>query len=159
MSRRSLFLDRDGVLNADTGYVHRASDFVVLPGVYDALRRALALDYDLVVVTNQSGIGRALFTAAEYAALEAHMVQLFAREGITFAGIYHCAHHPAAGCACRKPAPGMILRAAHDHGIDLSRSIMVGDKPSDAAAARAAGIGRVELVAPGRGLSEIVAGL
>jgi D-glycero-D-manno-heptose 1,7-bisphosphate phosphatase len=155
--RRALFLDRDGVLNVDHGYISRPEQFEVIDGVFDALRHAQALGYVLVVVTNQSGIARGYFTAAHYRALEDHMRTVFSAEGITFAGIYHCPHHPegsvaalAVACDCRKPGPGMILQAAREHDIDLDASIMVGDKQSDIAAARAAGIGRAYLLDPPR---------
>jgi len=159
MSRPALFLDRDGVLNADHGYVSTPEEFEPLAGVFDALRLAAERGYALIVVTNQSGIGRGYFTQADYDLLEAHIRRLFAAEAIMLTGIYHCPHHPDAGCDCRKPRPGMILRAAREHGIDLQRSIMVGDKPSDAQAARSAGVAAIELVTPERGLRDIVAGL
>lgn len=153
--RRALFLDRDGVLNVDHGYISRPEQFEVIDGVFDALRHAQVLGYLLVVVTNQSGIARGYFAAADYWVLEDHMRTVFSAEGITFAGIYHCPHYPkgsvpalAVACDCRKPEPGMILRAAREHNIDLNASIMVGDKQSDIAAARAAGIGRAYLVDP-----------
>lgn len=155
--RRALFLDRDGVLNVDHGYISRSEQFEVVDGVFGALRRAQALGYLLVVVTNQSGIARGYFTVSDYRALEDHMRTVFSVEGITFAGIYHCPHHPegsipalAVACDCRKPEPGMILQAARDHEIDLAASIMVGDKQSDIAAAQAAGVGHAYLVDPPR---------
>lgn len=153
--RPALFLDRDGVINVDHHYVWRPSEFDVFPGVFEALRRAQALGYALIVVTNQSGIARGYFTPDAYGALEQHMRTVFAAEGVTFTDIYHCPHHPSGSvpeyartCDCRKPAPGMILRAAREHGIDLAASIMVGDKDSDLAAARAAGVGEAYLVKP-----------
>lgn len=151
--RRALFLDRDGVINADHGYISGSDRFDVIEGVFDALRRAQELGYLLVVVTNQSGIARGYFTDDDYRRIEHHMREVFLAEGITFDAIYHCPHHPdgiipalAVRCDCRKPEPGMILRAARDHNIDLAASIMVGDKDSDIAAARAAGVGRAYLV-------------
>lgn len=151
--RRALFLDRDGVLNVDHGYVFRPADFEVIDGVFDALRRAQERDYALIVVTNQSGIARGLFSSADYQRLEGHMRRIFSAEGVDFTAIYHCPHHPdgqvaefACQCTCRKPQPGMILRAAQEHAIDLSRSIMVGDKESDAQAAGAAGICEFHMV-------------
>lgn len=147
--RRALFLDRDGVINVDYGYIGRIEDFVVIDGVFDALRAASDWGYSLIVVTNQSGIARGYFTLAEYLALEAHMRAIFVNEGIDFTGIYYCPHHPegkvaefAMTCECRKPLPGMLLRAAEAHAIDLAGSLLVGDKDSDIAAAHAAGIGQ-----------------
>jgi D-glycero-D-manno-heptose 1,7-bisphosphate phosphatase len=159
MSRPALFLDRDGVLNVDSGYVSDPAEFTPVPGVFDALRLATARGYALIVVTNQSGIGRAYFTQADYDALETHMRALFAKEGVIFTAIYHCPHHPDAGCDCRKPRPGMILRGAREHDIDLARSVMIGDKRSDADAGRAAGVGQIELVTDDRMIGTIVAEL
>lgn len=156
MKRRALFLDRDGVINVDHGYVARAQDFEPVEGVFDALRAAAAKGYLLVVVTNQSGIGRGYFSQEDYDRLEGHMRQLFASEGIDLAGIYHCPHDPAAACQCRKPEPGMLLRAAREHEIDLAQSVMVGDKLTDVAAGQAAGVGRAELVGPQRTLTDLV---
>lgn len=146
--RRALFLDRDGVLNVDHGYIARPADFDIMPGIEPLLRAARDKNYLLIVVTNQSGIARGYYSAADYAALEAHMVATFADLGIAFDGIYHCPHHAegivpdlSIACSCRKPQPGMILQAARDYDIDLAGSILVGDKDSDIGAARAAGVG------------------
>jgi D-glycero-D-manno-heptose 1,7-bisphosphate phosphatase len=155
--RRALFLDRDGVINVDHGYISGPDQFDVIDGVFDALRQAQKLGYLLVVITNQSGIARGYFTDDDYQRTEDHMRAIFLAEGIRLDAIYHCPHHPdgvipalAVSCDCRKPEPGMILRAARDHDIDLAASIMVGDKDSDIAAAGAAGVGRSYLVAPPR---------
>lgn len=151
--QRALFLDRDGVLNIDHGYIGSIERFDLIPGVAEALGRALALGYRLIVVTNQSGIARGYFTAEDYARVERHMIATFAAKGVRFTGIYHCPHHPdgtqpafAARCECRKPLPGMIVRACADHRIDPGRSIMVGDRPSDLAAGDAAGVGNGFLI-------------
>jgi D-glycero-D-manno-heptose 1,7-bisphosphate phosphatase len=162
--RRALFLDRDGVINVDHGYVWQPERFEVLPGVFGALRAAQTLGYALIVITNQSGIARGYFNEEDYARLEAHMRSIFASEGVAFDGIYHCPHYSldadgAPLCACRKPQPGMILRAAADYAIDLAQSILVGDKASDLAAASAAGVGRAYRVgeaADGRSLADVV---
>ncbi|MBK1613521.1 D-glycero-beta-D-manno-heptose-1,7-bisphosphate 7-phosphatase [Rubrivivax gelatinosus] len=154
MSARAVFLDRDGVVNVDHGYVGRWQDFEFAPGAVDAMRRLQEAGWLLVVVTNQSGIARGYYTEADYQALTARMKAELAAAGAPLAGVYHCPHHPqgsvaayAQDCDCRKPAPGLILRAAAELGLTLADSVLVGDKASDAQAARAAGVGRVVLVA------------
>ena len=149
----AVFLDRDGVLNEDRGYVHRWEDFAFLPGVIDALRRLQQKGYLLVVITNQSAVARGLCAEADVLALHERMRAFLHGQGIELAGIYYCPHHPQGSvarytraCACRKPEPGMILRAAREHGIDLSRSLLVGDKLSDLEAGRAAGLPSLYLV-------------
>ena len=149
----AVFLDRDGVLNEDRGYVHRWEDFSFLPGAIDALRRLQQKGYLLVVITNQSAVARGLCSEADVLALHERMCAFLREQGIELAGIYYCPHHPqgsvsdyAIVCSCRKPEPGMILRAAREHGIDLSRSLLVGDKLSDLEAGRAAGIPSLYLV-------------
>ena len=151
--RPAAFLDRDGVLNEDRGYVHRWEDFAFLPGVIDALRRLQQKGYLLVVITNQSAVARGLCAETDVLALHERMRAFLHGQGIELAGIYYCPHHPPGSvarytraCACRKPEPGMILRAAREHGIDLSRSLLVGDKLSDLEAGRAAGIPSLYLV-------------
>ena len=146
-SRRAAFLDRDGVINVDHGYVVRREDFAFVPGVFDAARRLHAGRWALVVVTNQSGIGRGLYTEQDFRTSADWMRQRFADEGAPLAGVYFCPHHPtdALGsyrrdCDCRKPGPGMFLQAARELGIDLEGSAMFGDRHSDLAAARAAGV-------------------
>ena len=151
--RKAAFLDRDGVLNADRAYLHRPEDFEILPGVLPALRLLAEQHHALVVVTNQSGIARGMYVEADYERLRDHLRGLFATEGIVFDGIYHCPHHPEAAveryrvaCDCRKPAPGLLRRAAEELDLDLPASLLVGDKPSDIQAGRAAGVGRCYLV-------------
>lgn len=135
---RALFLDRDGTLIVDVGYPRDPDAVDLLPGAAAALR-ALPPDVALVIVSNQSGLARGRITPAEAAAVAARVEARFAAEGVIFAGAYHCPHGPDDGCPCRKPAPGMLLAAARDLGLDLAASIMLGDKPSDVAAGQAAG--------------------
>jgi D-glycero-D-manno-heptose 1,7-bisphosphate phosphatase len=145
--RRAAFLDRDGVINIDRGYVFRRDDFQFVAGVLEGARRLHELGFLLVVTSNQSGIGRGLYTEDEFHGLTAWMRNEFLAAGAPLAGVYFCPHHPTEArseyrrtCQCRKPAPGMLLAAAHDLGIDLGSSAMFGDKMSDLEAARAAGV-------------------
>lgn len=153
-SVKAVFLDRDGVINVDHGYVCRPEDFCFARGAVQGMQQILNAGYKLVVITNQSGIARGFYTEKDYEALTAHMQAELANAGVHLCGVYHCPHLPDAAvdayrkdCDCRKPGPGMILRAAQDHGIDLSQSILVGDKQSDIAAGRAAGVRACYLIA------------
>ena len=145
--RPAVFFDRDGVINADLGYVGDASRFVLLPGAAEGVRAAAEAGALCFLVTNQSGVARGFYTEADVEALHGHMAGLLAREGARFDAIRWCPHLPEAplaayrsDCACRKPKPGMILDLMQKWPVDRSRSAMIGDKPSDVEAARAAGI-------------------
>ena len=147
--QKAAFLDRDGVINADHGYVSQPENFEWLPGVFEACRELARLGYAIVVVTNQSGIARGYYGEEDFLRLTDWMKARFADEGVSIAGVYYCPHHPEkalgqykVACTCRKPQPGMILRAAEEMSIDLSQSILFGDKESDMQAAQAAGIPR-----------------
>jgi D-glycero-D-manno-heptose 1,7-bisphosphate phosphatase len=146
--RRALFLDRDGVINVDSGYTHRIEDFVFVPGIFELAARGHALGMALVVVTNQAGIGRGLYTEDDFQHLTLWMRERFAERGSPLAAVYHCPFHPEAGVGAyrresefRKPNPGMLLQARSELGLDLARSAIVGDKPSDIEAGRRAGVG------------------
>lgn len=150
----ALFLDRDGTLIEDPGYISDPGDVRVLAGVPEALRRFRAAGYALVIVTNQSGIGRGLYGWDDYEAVAARLRDLLSAEGIAFDAEYACGHAPEMGCGWRKPAPGMILAAAKGMGLDLGRSLLAGDKRLDIAAAAAAGLPRAAHVATGQGRTE-----
>lgn len=148
------FLDRDGVINLDHGYVSRWEDFAFVPGAVDALRRLQDAGYALIIVTNQSGIARGFFSEADFLRLDHALRSYLEGEGVHLARVEFCPHLPGATrpeydlrCDCRKPAPGMILRAAKALNIALARSVLFGDKPSDLAAAQRAGVGRAVLLA------------
>jgi D-glycero-D-manno-heptose 1,7-bisphosphate phosphatase len=156
VAARAAFIDRDGVLNRDLGHVHRIEDFHWLPGALDGLRRLQGAGWRLVVITNQAGIARGLYSEAQYQQLTAHMLHALRDAGAQLAGVYHCPHHPHIGhtaltrtCVCRKPAPGLLHRAAADLQLDLASSVLIGDKRSDLEAGRAAGLARCILVASG----------
>ena len=147
MGVAALFLDRDGVINVDTGYVHRPEDCVFVSGIFELVRRANAAGMLVFVVTNQAGIGRGYYDEAQFQAFTAWMLQRFEEQGARIARVYHCPHHPSSGlgdyllaCKCRKPAPGMLLAARDAYGLDMGRSAMVGDTAKDMQAAAAAGI-------------------
>lgn len=137
--RRAVFFDRDGTLIHDEHYLAKASRVRPIPGAIEALRRSRADGRLLVIVSNQSGLARGLIRPEEHAAVHARTMALFADAGVPIDAAYYCEHGPDAGCACRKPRPGMLLRAATEHGIDLAGSIMIGDKRSDVEAGEAAG--------------------
>ena len=139
--QKALFLDRDGVINEDAGYVYRREDFVFKEGIFEALREFARAGYALVVVTNQSGIGRGYYTLEQFDELCEFMLSEFEKEGVKIEKIYFCPHAPEALCGCRKPKPGMLLEAANELNIDLACSIMIGDKDSDVQAGQSAGVG------------------
>lgn len=157
---KAVFLDRDGVINKDKGYVHTIDDFEYIDGVFDACRELKAMGYKLIVVTNQSGIGRGLYSEDDFHMLTEWMDWNFTDKDAELDGIYYCPHHPEQGigeykieCDCRKPKPGMFLSAAQFLKIDLSQSVMVGDKLSDLLAAKAAGIDCNILVRTGKSIN------
>lgn len=144
---KAVFLDRDGIINEDHGYVSSPEEFEFKPGIFALCQQLRQKGFKLVVVTNQSGIGRGYYSEQRFWQLSDWMRLQFEREGIVLDGIYFCPHHPtdAIGqyrhqCACRKPAPGMLLQAAEELGLRLSDSLMIGDKLSDMEAAKAAGL-------------------
>lgn len=138
--RKAFFLDRDGVINIDRGYVSRIQGFTFMDGIFPVLQDIASKGYALIVVTNQSGIGRGYYTQEDFRILTEWMVARFLEQGILIAGVYSCPHRPESRCTCRKPAPGLFFQAIQEHGIDPSLSWMIGDKPSDIVAAAAAGI-------------------
>ena len=137
--RSAVFLDRDGTIIEDGGYLADASRVRFLPGAVAALRTFRERGLLLVVVSNQSGIPRGLITPAQHAEVDARVKAMLAGEGVPLDGAYYCAHLPGDGCACRKPLPGMIEHAARELGIDPRQSFMIGDKLSDVQAGHAAG--------------------
>jgi D,D-heptose 1,7-bisphosphate phosphatase len=145
---RCAFLDRDGVLNRDAGYTYRTEDLIWIDGAIDAVRRLNEAGYLVIVVTNQSGIGRGIYTETEMRGFHSEMNMQLSAHGAHIDEFYHCPFHSEASInrykianhPDRKPNPGLILRAAEDWDIDLGRSFLVGDKTSDLAAAAAAGI-------------------
>jgi D-glycero-D-manno-heptose 1,7-bisphosphate phosphatase len=134
----AVFVDRDGTIIEDRDYCCNPVDVKIFPGVAEALERLKSKDFKLIVITNQSGIGRRLFTTEQYRAVEAEVLRQLGESLID--ATYFCPHVPDQSCSCRKPAPGMVAEAARDHGIDLSRSFLVGDKDSDVECGRNAGV-------------------
>ncbi|RXH57667.1 D-glycero-alpha-D-manno-heptose-1,7-bisphosphate 7-phosphatase [Granulicella sibirica] len=147
VAERALFLDRDGVINHEVGYLHRAEDVTFVDGIFSLCRTAMALGYRLIIVTNQSGIARGYYSVAQFDGLMDWMRMKFRAEHVELDAVYYCPYHPEHGIGeyrqehpDRKPAPGMLLRGAAEFGIALEQSIMVGDRCSDIAAANAAGL-------------------
>ncbi|UCQ51579.1 D-glycero-beta-D-manno-heptose 1,7-bisphosphate 7-phosphatase [Edwardsiella ictaluri] len=156
----AIFLDRDGTMNVDHGYVHDSDDFRFIDGVIDAMRELKAMGFALVMVTNQSGIARGMFTEDQFMHLTEWMDWSLADRGVDLDGIYYCPHHPQGtvpeytqACDCRKPQPGMLLEAQRFLHIDMAASYMVGDKLEDLQAAQTAGVGTKVLVRSGKPLS------
>ena len=136
---KALFLDRDGTINVDYGYVHEPERFVFIDGVFDFCRMAQEKGYLIIVVTNQSGIERGYFTEADFAAITKYMVDKFAEAGVTITDVFHC---PSLEGPDRKPEPGMFLKAKEKYDIDMAASVNIGDKERDIEAGRLAGVGK-----------------
>jgi D-glycero-D-manno-heptose 1,7-bisphosphate phosphatase len=161
--KRAVFLDRDGTINVEKEYLFRVEEFEFIPGAPEAIKLLKDAGFLVVIVTNQSGIGRGFYAEADLERLHAFMEQALARIGTGVDAYYFCPHHPQHGqgeyrteCVCRKPLPGMLLAAARDLVIDLPASFMVGDKLADVEAGLAAGC-RPVLVRTGYGAAEITA--
>ncbi len=166
MGRRAVFLDRDGVVNRDIGYVGPISDFEFLPGVPDALAAIRRQGFLLILCTNQSGIARGRYQMSDFLRTTAWMQQVLALHGGAFDGIYCCPHHPQAqveryrlDCDCRKPKGGMFRKACADFAIDPALSWAVGDRARDLEGARAVGVRQLALVSPQEGERELAPGV
>lgn len=150
MKQAAVFLDRDGTLNHDPGYLGDAREFRFLPGAVEAVKRLKDAGYRVFVVSNQSGIARGFFGVDDLRRIHDRMAAGLRQKGVTLDGIYYCPHHPDAQCPCRKPSPGMVLDAAAHYEIDLKRSYFVGDRHSDIETGKNAGCGTI-LVLTGAG--------
>jgi len=152
MSGRALFLDRDGVVNEEVGYLHRADEVRFVDGIFSLCRTAAELGYRLIVVTNQAGIARGYYSEADFEVLTEFMHGELRAEGVKLDAVYYCPFHPDGVGKYkrehedRKPGTGMLRRGAREFGVDLSESVMVGDRCSDVGAANAAGLRQMFLI-------------
>lgn len=155
MKNKALFLDRDGVVNLDHGYVYQIVNFEFVDGIFDLLKCAKQKDYLIIIITNQAGIGRGFYSEADFHTLSRWMCNKFESIGTVIDSIYFSPFHPTEGLGkylkddfSRKPNPGMILEAESDFDIDLKSSVLIGDKISDIKAGLSAGIGKNILFNP-----------
>jgi heptosyltransferase-2 len=135
----TVFLDRDGTTNRDTGYIKTPDELEVFPGAVEAIARLKQAGAKVVMITNQSGVGRGFFSLEMLGAIHARLREIFQAGGASLDGLYYCPHHPDDGCACRKPGTAMVERAVADLGLDLSRAYVVGDQRCDIELARRIG--------------------
>lgn len=161
MGNKAVFLDRDGVVNVDHAYVYKIEEFEFIDGVFEACKQFQACGYQIVIVTNQSGIGRGYYTEQDFHVLTKWMVEQFKQHDIEISKVYFCPHHPTKGiadyqqdCDCRKPKPGMLLQGIKELSLDAGECIMFGDKGSDMLAATAAGFKKKILVKSGQSLTD-----
>ena len=129
--QKALFLDRDGIVNLDHGYVSKIEDFQFTEGIFDLLHLFIKYNYKIFIVTNQSGIGRGYYTQNDFEVLTTWMLSEFKKQNIKITSVHHCPHAPEEKCLCRKPQTGMIDEILALHAIDLTHSWLIGDKQSD----------------------------
>ena len=146
MPIKTIFLDRDGVINKEINYLHKIDDFEFIDGIFDACQYFQRLGYKIIIITNQSGIFRGYYNESHYQELTQWMLSQFEINNINILDIFHCPHGPNLTCSCRKPKPGMFLSAKKTYDIDMKNSWMIGDKETDIIAANAAGINNTILV-------------
>lgn len=141
-NNKAVFLDRDGVINIDKGYVHKINDFIFIKGIFSLLQYLLKKKYILIIITNQSGIARGIFTKKDYLNLTKWMEKEFKNRNIHIADIYYCPHHPefTGKCTCRKPKAGLIKQAIKKHDINIKQSWIIGNNSTDVLAGNQAGI-------------------
>ena len=153
MGNKALFLDRDGIINEDSAYVYQPQAFIFVEGIFDLCRHFVKQGYRLFIITNQAGIGRGFYSEADFEQLMAWVSEEFSKQRIVIEKSYYCPHHPTAGighykvnCDCRKPETGMLLEAAREFNLDLSDSLLIGDKISDIEAGKKAGLKKTYLI-------------
>jgi len=146
--RKALFLDRDGTINIEKGYVFRIEDFEFHPQIFEIVKEYQQQEFLIFIVTNQSGIARGFYTDSDFQKLSDWMVNQFQSRGINITKIYYCPHHPdfTGDCNCRKPKPGMFLQAIDEFNLDPSECVLIGDRKSDILAGENAGIGKKLLI-------------
>ncbi len=149
MTIKTIFLDRDGVINKEVGYLHKIEDFEFINGVFDACLYFQSLDYQIIIVTNQSGIERGYYSENDFHTVTKWMLEQFKNKGIDILDVFFCPHGPKSACECRKPKPGMFIQANSKYDIDMESSWMIGDKKADITAANSAGIQNTVLVKSG----------
>jgi len=154
MALKTIFLDRDGVINKEVNYLHTIENFKFIDGVFNACRYFQLLGYEIVIISNQSGISRGYFNDKDYQILTKWMLEQFQLNSVKILDVLYCPHGPKSNCECRKPKPGMILKAKYDYNIDLSNSWLIGDKESDIKAAIAGKIKNTILVRSGHKINE-----
>lgn len=154
---KALFLDRDGVINKEYNYVYKKDNFIFIKDIFSSCRYFQNLGFLIIVVTNQSGIARNMYTAKDFEDLSKWMIHKFEQEDVIISDIFFCPHHPdysVGECYCRKPKPGLFLDAIEKHSIDVNESIMIGDKISDLIASNDAGIAHNFMVETGHTLDK-----
>ena len=139
---KAIFLDRDGVINKEKNYLYQIKEFEFIDGVFEACKYFQSLGYLIIIITNQAGMARGMYTEKDFESLTKWMVKEFKKKNVLISKVYHCSHHPefSGNCECRKPKPGMISNAQKEFNIDLTKSILVGDKNSDIEAGLSAGV-------------------
>lgn len=147
---KALFLDRDGVINVEKHYLYKIEDVEFVEGIFALVRRFKASGYLIIMVTNQSGIARGMYSQEDFTRVSEWMKERFSAQDAALDAIYHCPHHPYINgtCSCRKPKPGMLLEAKERFDIDMSHSVMIGDKERDIEAAINAHVGKSYLFVP-----------
>jgi len=154
MTIKTIFLDRDGVINKEVEYLFRIADFEFIEGVFDACLYFQQLDYKIIIISNQSGIARGYYNENDYQKVTEWMLGQFNDNGINILDIFYCPHSPESTCNCRKPKPGMLIEAKNKYNISMKDSWMIGDKETDIEAANLAGITNTILVRSGHLIDE-----
>jgi len=154
MTIKTIFLDRDGVINKEINYLHKIKDFEFINGIFEACQYFKNLNYKIIIITNQSGISRGYYTENDFQIITNWMIAQFKKNDINILDVFHCPHTPNSNCNCRKPMPGMLLEAKYKHNINMKNSWMIGDKEADIIAANTAGITNTILVRSGHKINK-----
>ena len=154
MSKKVIFLDRDGVINTEVGYLHRIEDFEFINGVFESCDSFTSIGYEIIIITNQSGISRGYYSLEDFYKVNNWMLSQFSLNKINILDVYFCPHGTEDNCNCRKPKPGMLIAAKEKHNINMEQSWIIGDKEADIQAAHQAGISNTILVRTGHKIDE-----
>ena len=154
MTLKTIFLDRDGVINKEVNYLHKIEDFEFIDGVFETCQYLENLNYKIIIITNQSGISRGYYSEKDFQIITNWMISEFKKNDINILDVFHCPHLPESNCNCRKPKPGMFLEAKYKYDIDIENSWLIGDKEVDIIAANSAGITNTILVKSGHKINE-----